>query len=62
MLLGFFGKFSAIVRTIPAGVLGGVTLILYALIAITGIKIWVDNKVNFSGKYIIKKNISSLLN
>ncbi|KAI8085396.1 Xanthine/uracil/vitamin C permease [Thamnidium elegans] len=48
MLLGFFAKFSAIVGSIPAGVLGGVTLILYSLITITGIKIWVDNKVDFN--------------
>lgn len=49
MLLGFFAKFSAIVRSIPAGVLGGVTLILYSLITVTGVKIWVDNRVDFNG-------------
>lgn len=48
MLLGFFAKFSAIVRSIPNGVLGGVTLILYALIAMTGVRIWVVNKVDFN--------------
>ncbi|GAA5805213.1 hypothetical protein HPULCUR_010727 [Helicostylum pulchrum] len=49
MLLGFFAKFSAIVKSMPAGVLGGVTLILYSLITITGVKIWVDNRVDFNG-------------
>ena len=32
----------------PAGVLGGVTTALYGLIGIIGIKIWVDNRVDFS--------------
>ena len=35
-------------NTIPAGVLGGVTTALYGLIGIIGIKIWVDNRVDFS--------------
>ncbi|KAL9559166.1 hypothetical protein MBANPS3_000570 [Mucor bainieri] len=48
MLLGFFAKFSAIVKSIPQGVLGGVTIILYTLIAITGVRIWVVNKVDFN--------------
>ncbi len=33
---------------IPPGVLGGVTTALYGLIGIIGIKIWVDNRVDFS--------------
>ncbi|CAO3619601.1 unnamed protein product [Mucor fragilis] len=48
MLLGFFAKFSAIVKSIPQGVLGGVTIILYTLITITGVRIWVVNKVDFN--------------
>ena len=32
----------------PAGVLGGVTTALYGLIGIIGVKIWLDNKVDFS--------------
>lgn len=54
MLLGFFAKFSAIVKSIPQGVLGGVTIILYTLIAITGIRIWVVNKVDFNGELRMK--------
>lgn len=49
MLLGFFAKFSAIVKSIPDGVLGGITLILYSLIAMTGVRIWVVNKIDFNG-------------
>jgi xanthine/uracil permease len=37
-----------LIRTIPAPVLGGVTLILYGLIALMGVKIWMDAKVDFS--------------
>ena len=40
-------KFGAIINTIPAGVLGGVTTLLYGMIGMVGIRIWVENKVNF---------------
>ena len=32
----------------PAGVLGGVTTALYGLIGVIGVKIWIDNQVDFS--------------
>nr|WP_156607706.1 solute carrier family 23 protein [Auraticoccus cholistanensis] len=48
VLLGFSPKFGALVNTIPPGVLGGVTTALYGLIGIIGVKIWVDNRVDFS--------------
>ncbi len=41
-------KFGALVNTIPAGVLGGVTVALYGLIGVIGVKIWIDNRVDFS--------------
>ncbi len=47
-LLAFSPKFAAAINTIPAGVLGGVTTALYGLIGVIGIKIWVDNQVDFS--------------
>ncbi len=46
--LGLSPKVGAIINTIPAGVLGGVTVALYGLIGIIGVKIWVDNHVDFS--------------
>ncbi|WP_066903423.1 uracil-xanthine permease family protein [Millisia brevis] len=46
--LGFLPKVGALVNTIPPGVLGGVTTALYGLIGVIGIKIWIDNKVDFS--------------
>jgi NCS2 family nucleobase:cation symporter-2 len=48
ILLGLSPKIGAVINTIPAGVLGGVTTALYGLIGIIGVKIWLDNKVDFS--------------
>jgi uracil-xanthine permease len=48
ILLGLSPKFGAIINTVPAGVLGGVTTALYGLIGIIGVRIWVENKVDFS--------------
>ncbi|MCT9819346.1 NCS2 family nucleobase:cation symporter [Microbacterium sp. W1N] len=48
ILLAFSPKIGALFNTIPAGVLGGVTTALYGLIGVIGIKIWVDNQVDFS--------------
>ncbi len=45
--LGCIPKFGAIIVSIPTGVLGGVTLLLYGLIAVLGGRIWVENKVDF---------------
>ena len=47
LLLSLCPKFGAIINTIPAGVLGGVTTLLYGMIGMVGIRIWVENKVNF---------------
>jgi NCS2 family nucleobase:cation symporter-2 len=48
ILLGLSPKIGAAINTIPAGVLGGVTTALYGLIGIIGVKIWIDNKVDFA--------------
>ena len=47
ILLGLCPKFGATIQSIPGPVLGGVSLILYGLIALMGVKIWVDAKVDF---------------
>lgn len=46
--LAFIPKFGALIFTIPSGVLGGATLVLYGLIGMLGIRIWMDNRVNFN--------------
>ena len=48
ILLGFSPMFGALVASIPPGVLGGVAVVLFGLIAVAGIRIWVDNQVDFS--------------
>ena len=48
VLLALSPKIGAVIASVPAGVLGGVTTALYGLIGIIGIKIWVDNRVDFS--------------
>ena len=48
VLLGFSPKFGAVIQTIPLPVMGGVSIVVFGLIAVAGAKIWVDNKVDFS--------------
>ena len=48
VLLSFSPAIGAVINTIPAGVIGGATTALYGLIGVSGIKIWVDNQVDFS--------------
>ncbi|KHL00068.1 nitrate reductase [Microbacterium mangrovi] len=48
ILLSMSPKIGAVFNTIPHGVLGGATTALYGLIGVIGIKIWVDNRVDFS--------------
>ncbi|RKP49354.1 solute carrier family 23 protein [Trinickia fusca] len=48
LVLGFSPKFGAIIQTIPGPVLGGVSIVVFGLIAVTGARIWVVNKVDFS--------------
>ena len=45
--LGLIPKFGAIILSMPLGVLGGATTILYGLIAVLGGRIWVEARVDF---------------
>lgn len=47
ILLGLSPKVGALIFSIPQGVLGGVTTALYGLIGIIGVRIWVENRVDF---------------
>ena len=47
IVLGLCPKFNALVGTIPSCVLGGLAIVLFGLIAATGARIWVQNKVDF---------------
>ncbi|MBC3185392.1 purine/pyrimidine permease [Corynebacterium sp. zg-331] len=46
--LAFIPKFGALILSIPTGVLGGATFVLYGLIGMLGVRIWQDNEVNFN--------------
>ena len=48
IILGFLGKFTALVSSIPNAVLGGVSLLLYGFIAVNGLKVLIENKIDFS--------------
>ena len=48
IILAFIPKFGAIVFSIPVGVLGGACLVLYGLIGMLGVRIWQDNRVDFT--------------
>ncbi len=47
IIIGFLGKFTALVSTIPNPVLGGVSILLYGFIAVNGLKVLIHNQVNF---------------
>ena len=47
VLLGLSPKVGALVAAIPQGVLGGVTTVLYGLIAVLGARIWIESRVDF---------------
>ena len=47
LLLGFSPKFGALIQAIPLAVMGGVSIVVFGLIAIAGARIWVDHQVDF---------------
>lgn len=48
--LGFVGKLSAIILSIPGPVISGISFVLFGVIAASGLKILIDNKVDFDRK------------
>ena len=48
ILFGLSPKFGALVASIPGGVLGGITVVLYGMIGLLGAKIWKENGVDFA--------------
>ncbi|MDU2066234.1 MAG: uracil permease [Sporomusaceae bacterium] len=48
ILLSFVGKLAAIIQSIPAPVMGGVSLLLFGVIAASGIRMLVETKVDYS--------------
>lgn len=48
ILLGFFGWIQAFINSIPWAVIGGMTIILYGLIAANGVKVLIKDKTDLS--------------
>ncbi len=48
IVLSFIGKISALIGTIPWAVLGGMSILLYGFIASNGLRVLIDEKVDFS--------------
>lgn len=62
VLLGFSPKFGELIRAIPIPVMGGVSIVVFGLIAVAGARIWVENKVDFSqNKNLIVAAITLIL-
>ncbi|HTI15627.1 MAG TPA: solute carrier family 23 protein [Dictyobacter sp.] len=62
ILLGFCPKFGALISTIPTGVFGGLEITLFGMIAVSGARIWVENKVDFSqSRNLITAAVSVIL-
>lgn len=48
ILLSLMPKFDALVNTIPAAIIGGISLILYGMISAIGVRNVVENKIDFT--------------
>jgi uracil permease len=51
ILFSCIGKVAAVIQSIPGAVMGGITLLLYGVIASSGIRMFVEQKVDFSKSY-----------
>lgn len=49
-LLSFFGKFGALIQTIPTPVLGGISMLLFGIIASSGLRTLVESGVDYKDK------------
>lgn len=47
IIFGFLGQLTAIISSIPTPVLGGVSILLYGFISVNGLKILIQNNVDF---------------
>ena len=48
ILMSILGKFGAVLSTIPEPVMGGISIILFGMIASVGMRVMVENKIDFS--------------
>ncbi len=50
IIFGFIGKISALISSIPTPVMGGVSILLFGIIASSGLRMLVDSKIDFGDK------------
>ncbi|MEH6940524.1 solute carrier family 23 protein [Bacillus sp. JJ722] len=48
IMFGFVGKISALISSIPQAVMGGISILLFGIIASSGLRMLIDNRVDFS--------------
>lgn len=48
IILGFSGTLATLIRTIPTPVIGGISLLLFGTIATSGLRTFIEEKVDFS--------------
>ena len=48
IIFGFLGQLTAVISSIPNPVLGGVSILLYGFISVNGLKILIQNQVDFN--------------
>lgn len=61
ILLSFVSKFGMVIRTIPEGVMGGISLMLFSMIALVGVKTIKNDNVEFNWKNIIVISVILLI-
>ncbi len=50
IFLSFIGTFAAFIESIPTAVMGGVSILLFGVIASSGLRMLIDNKINIGEK------------
>ena len=48
IILSFSPKFEAVINTIPTGIIGGISFVLYGMISAIGVRNVVENRVDFT--------------
>lgn len=48
IFISFLGKFTALISTIPNAVLGGMSILLYGVIASSGLKVMIEDRTDFN--------------
>lgn len=61
LILSLLPKFGEIIATIPPGVLGGAATVLYGMIGMLGVRIWVENRVDFANPISLNTAAVSLI-